>query len=106
MVRGRDDEIVRSMATTELQRPSDERDQALRRVKKKRDLQSQLVSFVVINAALWAIWAAVGTGYPWPAWFTGAWTIGLLLSAWEAYFRKPITDADVEREMERLRGPR
>jgi hypothetical protein len=44
--------------------------------------------------------------YPWPAWFTGAWTIGLLLSAWEAYFRKPITDADVEREMERLRGPR
>jgi hypothetical protein len=61
MARGRDDEIVRSMATPELQRPSDERDQALRRVKKKRDLQSQLVSFVVINAALWAIWAAVGT---------------------------------------------
>jgi 2TM domain len=92
------------MATTEIQGQDGEREQALLRGKKRRDLQAQAVSYLVINAALWAIWAAVGTGYPWPAWFTGAWTIGLLLSAWDVYLRRPITDADVQREMERLRS--
>lgn len=88
----------------EIQCEEGEREQALRRVKKRRDLQAQAVSYLVINTALWAIWSAVGTGYPWPAWFTGAWTIGLLLSAWDLYLRRPITDADVQCEMERLRA--
>lgn len=91
------------MATNEIQLPGGEREQALLRLKKRRDLQAQAVSYVVINAALWAVWAAVGTGYPWPAWFTGAWTIGLLLSAWDVYLRRPITEADVRHEMDRLR---
>jgi hypothetical protein len=92
------------MASKEIQGQDSEHEQALLRVKKRRDLQAQMVSYLVINAALWAIWAVVGTGYPWPAWFTGAWTIGLVLSAWDVYLRRPITDADVQREMERLRS--
>ena len=90
------------MTTNEPEQSSDERESALRRLKKKRDVQSQLAAFVVINAAVWGIWVAVGGGYPWPAWLTGAWAIGLLLSAWDAYVRRPITDADVQHEMERL----
>jgi hypothetical protein len=32
-----------------------------------------------------------------------AWSVGLVLHAWDVFLRKPITDADVEREVERLR---
>jgi len=90
------------MATTEIQKPSNEREQALLSLKKRRDLQAHVVSYLVVNAALWAIWAATGAGYPWPAWVTGAWAIGLLLNAWDVYLRRPITDAEVQHEIERL----
>jgi len=98
------DESLPDVDSKEVEPLGDDREQALRRLKKQRDLQAQFVAFLVINAALWGIWAAVGSGYPWPAWLTGAWAIGLLLSAWDAYLRRPITEADVQHEMERLRS--
>lgn len=78
-----------------------EREQAIERLKKRRDFQGHLVAYVVINAAIWGIWAATGADYPWPAWVTGGWGIGLLLNAWDVYFRRPITAADIDREMKR-----
>jgi hypothetical protein len=85
----------------ELEQPSSEREQALVRLNKRRDFKGHLVAYVVINAALWAVWAATGAGYAWPAWVTGLWAIGLVLNAWDVYFRAPITEADVQREIER-----
>jgi hypothetical protein len=79
-----------------------EHKQALARLKKRRDFQAHLVAFLVINAAVWVIWATTGQGYPWPAWLTGAWGIGLVLNAWDVYFRRPITEAEIEREISRL----
>lgn len=87
---------------TDVEQPGGEREQAIERLKKRRDLQGHVVAYVVVNAALWAIWAATGAGYPWPAWVTGAWAIGLLLNVWDVYFRAPITSADIEREMNRV----
>jgi hypothetical protein len=84
--------------------PGSEREQAVERLKKRRDFHNHLVVYVVVNAALWGIWAITGAGYPWPAWVTGGWAIGLLLNAWEVYYRTPITDAEVQREIERMRG--
>lgn len=80
-----------------------ERAQAIERLKKRRDLGAHLVAYVVINAALWAIWATTGAGYPWPAWVSGGWAIGLVLNAWDVFFRRPITEADITSELERLR---
>jgi 2TM domain len=80
------------------------REQALDRLKKRRDFQGHVVAYVVVNVALWVIWAVTGAGYPWPAWVTGGWAIGLVLNAWDVYFRAPITEGDVEREMKRARG--
>lgn len=94
------------MAAQDIQQSSSERDQAIARIKKRRDLQTHALSFVVINAAVWAIWATTGSGYPWPAWLTGAWTIGLLFNAWDVHARRPITDVDVQREIERLHATR
>ena len=94
------------MTANELEEAGSDREQALRRLKKRRDLTAHFVSYLVINAAIWAIWAATGAGYPWPAWVTGAWGIGLLLNAWDVYMRAPITETDVQREMERGRRVR
>ena len=46
-------------------------------------------------------WAATGFGYFWPGWVLGAWGVFLLLDAWNAFFRRPLTDADVEEELHR-----
>lgn len=83
-----------------------DRELAIERLKKRRDLQTHAVTFVVVNLALWALWAATGAGYPWAAWVTGLWAIGLVMNAWEVYMRAPITEADVSREMERLHHSR
>jgi len=90
------------MPVSEPVQPVNERDEALARLKKRRDLQAHVVTYVVVNAALWAIWAVTGAGYPWPAWVTGGWGLGLMLNVWDVYGRAPITEADVQREIERL----
>jgi len=84
--------------------PVSEREQALRSIKRRRDLAAHALSYVLVNGAVWVIWAVTGGGYPWPAWLTGIWGIGLLTNAWDVYARPPITEQDVEREVRRLRA--
>jgi 2TM domain-containing protein len=80
------------------------RDPALERVKKRRDFHTHLFAYVSINLVLWGVWAVIGATahgwYPWPL----GWAIGLVFNAWDVYFRHPITEADVRREMDRLGG--
>jgi hypothetical protein len=92
------------MTTNQTESAGSEREEALSRLKKKRDFQGHLITYIVVNAALWAVWAATGSSYPWPAWITGGWAIGLLLNAWDVYLRSPITEAELQREIERLRS--
>lgn len=86
-------------ATTE---PS-EREEARKRVQLRRDFGSHLVAYVVVNAFLVGVWALTGAGYFWPVWVLAAWGVGLVLHAWEAFVRKPITDADIDAELRRRR---
>ena len=83
------------------------RDLAISRLRQKKGFQAQIVSYVVLNVFLWGIWFFTkgdsGAGY-WPAWVTVGWGIGIAFSAWHVYGEKPITEADVQREMERTRG--
>lgn len=91
------------MNETKLSDQPDERTQALERLKKRRDFHAHLFVFVVINAAFWVLWALTNDGgYPWPAWLTGFWGIGLVINFWDVYVRRPITEADIVREMDRL----
>jgi 2TM domain len=92
------------MTTNEIEESTREREDAVVRLKKQRDFQGHLVAYLVVNTAVWVVWALTGAGYPWPAWLTGLWGIGLLMNAWDVYFRQPITETDIEREIDRARS--
>lgn len=81
---------------------------AIRRLKKRRDFRSHLFGYLVVNAALWTIWAVDGAinefGWPWPAIVTFFWGLFVLGDASETFWKKPITEAEIDREVERLRG--
>lgn len=78
-----------------------QRDAAIKRLKAQRDFRSHLVVYAVVNTMLIVIWAASGGGYFWPIWPLAGWGIGLILNAWEVYYRRPITEDEVQREMQR-----
>jgi hypothetical protein len=86
-----------------IDRESEEWNRARKRVTERREYGTHVVAYVVVNASLVLIWALTGAGYFWPAWVLGAWGIGLVLHGWETFIRRPVTDADVERELQRHR---
>ena len=82
----------------------EERRQARKRVEERRDFSSHAVAYLVVNAFLVGIWAMSGRGYFWPIWSLGGWGVGLAFHAWDVFGHRPITDADVDREIRRWRG--
>jgi 2TM domain len=82
------------------------REQALRRLTKRRELKTHAVVFTLVNLAVWGIWAALaassGSSWPWVVFLTLFWGIGLVMNAWEVYVRKPLTEQELQREIERM----
>ena len=74
------------------------------RVRKRRDFGAHLAAYIVVNAMLVGFWAIGSQGYFWPAWIMLGWGVGLVLNAWDVFFRRPITERDIEREMTKLQG--
>jgi len=83
------------------------REQALLRLKKRRDFKAHLVVYVLVNAVVWGTWVVVAISsqswWPWPVFLTLFWGIGVAMNAWDVYFRTPITEEELQREIERLR---
>ncbi|CAN5703969.1 hypothetical protein BH10ACT3_BH10ACT3_07370 [soil metagenome] len=80
------------------------RQDALNRVQAKRAFTAGLATYVIINVFLWILWAVTNDGdggTPWPLWVTLGWGFGMALGAWGLYGRKPISDADIDKEMRR-----
>jgi hypothetical protein len=80
-----------------------ERERARIRVERRHKLRADFVAYVVINLALVAAWAVTGLGYFWPGWVLGLWGVFLLLDAWNVYYRHPITEAEIDEELQRRR---
>jgi len=82
------------------------REQALDRLKKRRDFKAHALVYVLVNLAFWGIWAVIavtsGGGWPWPGFLSLLWGIGLAMNAWDVYFRQPITEQELQREIDRL----
>jgi len=82
---------------------SQDYEQARRRVERRRKFFGDLVAYVVINTFLIGIWATSGFGYFWPGWVLTGWGVLLLVDAWNVFYRRPVTEADVEEELHRRR---
>jgi hypothetical protein len=81
------------------------RDLAIRQLKKKQDFWRHVGVYVVINSFLIGIWYfTAGRGYFWPAWVLLGWGVGVVFNAWDAYGSQGISEAQIQREMERQRG--
>jgi len=101
--------------TDPIQEPhDDERRLAIMRVRARRSLANHAVTYVVVNAFLVLVWwqtrptgdfgwLAGSDGDFWPIWIIGGWGIGLALHAWKVLGARPITEADIERELRRGR---
>lgn len=82
--------------------PTEERERIRKRLEERREFTSHLVAYVVVNAFLVGVWMLTDYGgYFWPAWVFAAWGVGLLLHAYETFFRRPITEADIDAELRR-----
>jgi hypothetical protein len=81
---------------------SDERERALKRLEAKRDFKQHATAYVVVNIGLVVIWALSSPGaYFWPIWPILGWGIGLAFHAWGTFGARPITEADIQREIDR-----
>ena len=78
---------------------SPEYEQARKRAQKKHKFRGDVAAYVAINAVLIGVWAATGFGYFWPGWVLAGWGVFLVLDAWNIFYRRPVTEADIEREL-------
>ena len=76
------------------------RDEAIKRLKEKRDFTTHVIVYVVVNAFLVVVWAFTSGDYFWPMWPIAGWGIGLVIHAWET-FRRPISEAEIRKEMDK-----
>jgi hypothetical protein len=81
----------------------DVRAQAIDRLKKRQDFRAHLLVYTLVNAIVWVTWALTGVGFPWPVFVSAFWGVGVIMNAYDVYARRPITEADIRREVERLR---
>ena len=79
------------------------REQAVQRLKKKRDFHTHILIYIAVNAFLVVIWAVTSGGYFWPIFPILGWGIGVLANAWDVYGRRPISEEEIRRETDRLR---
>jgi hypothetical protein len=93
-------------AVKDIQRSDDTdlRKAAVDRLKKQQDFRGHLLIYALVNAVVWGIWTVTSArGFPWPVFVTAGWGIGVIMNAWDVYGRKPITEAQVQHEVDRLR---
>jgi hypothetical protein len=79
------------------------REQAIQRLKKKRDFQTHVLIYIAVNAFLVVIWAVTSGGYFWPIFPILGWGIAVVANAWDVYGRKPFSEDQIRREADRLR---
>jgi hypothetical protein len=83
---------------------------AIRRLHRKREFLEHLASYLIVNTMLVAVWLVIGltadAWFPWPLFPITGWGVGLAFHAWAAFgpTARPIDEAAVEREIERLQS--
>ncbi len=83
----------------------DLRSEARRRLEARRTFYAALGSWVLISLFMVVIWLVGGRGYFWPAWVFLATAFAVVATGARAFFpgAGPVTDANVDAEIERMR---
>ena len=76
---------------------------AIERIEAKRGFGRHATVYVAVNFLLIAIWAITSRGYFWPIWPMLGWGVGLGMNYWSVFLRKPISDDEIRRELEKGR---
>lgn len=80
------------------------RDQAIKRLKKRRDFQAHVLVYVLVNAIVVMIWLLTGAnGFFWPVFLIAFWGIGVVMNGWDVYRGSEFTDEQIDREVAKLR---
>ena len=80
------------------------REQAVLRLKKKRDFRGHLLVYTLVNSCLVIVWIATGGhGFFWPMFPMVFWGIGVVMNAWDVYRGGDFSEEQIQREVRRLR---
>lgn len=80
---------------------SELREQAVVRLRQKREFGAHLLAYGMVNTIFVVIWAVTGAGFFWPIFPLMGWGIGIAFHGWDAFGRPP-TEEQIHREMDRL----
>ena len=78
------------------------RDRAITHLKKRRDFLGHLLVYVLVNTFIVVIWAVTDdNGFFWPVFPIVGWGIGVVMNAWDVYWRPGISEEDIQHEIDR-----
>jgi hypothetical protein len=80
--------------------PADQR-AAIKRIRAKRAFGLHAMVYVAVNLFLIVVWALTGRGDFWPIWPVLGWGVGLAVHYWTVFFKRPISEEEIRREMQR-----
>lgn len=82
---------------------TDPRQAAIERLEARREFWMHLFIYVAVNTLLIVIWYVTNPdNHFWPIWPIAGWAIGLGAHAVET-FRRPISEAAIQKEIDRVR---
>jgi len=91
------------MAQEQLSSDSTLRERAIKQLKERRDFQTHLLVYVLVNGMLVGIWAISSPGvFFWPLYSIVGWGIGLVLHGWDVYFSSEPDETQIQRMMDQL----
>ena len=95
------------MATPNLDKSDDLREEARRRVAAKNGFRRHLITYLAFIAFFWVIWAVGERNLPpWPLWVTIGWGVAVALQAVNVFGQARDVEGQIDREVERLRQAR
>jgi hypothetical protein len=91
------------MTSHEIERDDMLREQAIKRLKKRRDFHGHLLVYGLVNTFLVVIWAMTNPdGFFWPIFPMVGWGIGVVMNAWDVYVADDFGEDAINREIRHL----
>lgn len=77
------------------------RKEAVTYLRKRRELASHVITFVMVNTFLVIIWYVSGAGFFWPMIPIFGWGIGIVFHAWDVLWPQP-SETAIRHAMDRI----